>query len=348
MKSQFRATSPADAPAVAEFLQRVFDMGPGLPLTEPRHLYWKCWQECCGWPGSRGYMMTKEDEIVAHGTVVPLTYVSGDIRLRMAHLIDWAADPKSIGSGVTLMKRVAQMVDGVMAVGGSDMTQKVLPALGFKDWGEVTNFALPVRPLKRLKGQELSARTGAKFARSLMWWFQAPPVRTKGWTATPIPPEQLASSIVRWPRAGQGIAIVERTAETAAHLLRCPAAPMEFWSVANDGSSIRGYFLLAHVPGQARIVDFYIDSEEQEDWRILVQLAVAQARRNPAVAEVVSTGSDRFTRQALLDCGFRARGTYPLRVLVGKGIQLPAASVRFQMIDSDAAYLHENKIAYWA
>jgi len=101
-------------------------------------------------------------------------------------------------------------------------------------------------------------------------------------------------------------------------------------------------------PGQARIVDFYIDSEDREEWRILIQLAARQARQNPAVAEVVSLGSDPVTRQALIDCGFHARGNSALRLLPGEGVELPSGPIRFHMIDSDAAYWHENKYAYWA
>jgi hypothetical protein len=346
MKSQFRETSPQDTPAVGAFLQRIFDIDPSLPLIAPRHLHWKCWEERSDWPGSRGYVITQEGAIVAHGTVVPLSWVRGHQHLKMVHLIDWAADPKSVGCGVTLLNRIARLVDAVLVVGGSEATQKVLPALGFKTCGDVTNFVRPLRPLRRIAGQTPSVRLGAQFARSVLWSLQAPWVRTQGWTASRIAPEQLVSQAMRWPRTGEGTAIFERTADIIAYLLKCPVTPMELYSVAKDGSG-RGYFLLAHAPGQTRIVDFYVDSEDREAWRALIQLAVSQAARNPAAAEVVSVGSDAVTRQALLDCGFHARGNSALRLLPGKGVELGTGPIRFQMIDSDAAYLHENRKAYW-
>jgi hypothetical protein len=347
MKSEFRDTSPQDTPAVAAFLQRIFDIDASLPLIAPRHLHWKCWEERSDWPGSRGYVMTREGAITAHGAVAPLSCVSGQRHLKIVHVIDWAADPQSVGSGVTLMTRIARMVDGVLAVGGSEMTQKVLPTLGFKTCGEVTRFVRPLRPLGRVAGQKLSLRLGAQFARSLLWMLQAPSARIPGWTARRIAPDQLISEAMRWPRAVEGTAIFERTADLVAYFLRCPVAPMELYSVAKDGSD-RGYFLLAQTPGQTRIVDFYVDSEDRESWRAAIQLAVAQARRNPAAAEVVSMGSDPLTRQALLDCGFHARGNLVLRLLPGKGVELPAGPIRFQMIDNDFAYLHSNKNTYWA
>jgi hypothetical protein len=122
---------------------------------------------------------------------------------------------------------------------------------------------------------------------------------------------------------------------------------MELYLAEKDGSA-RGYFILAYAPGQARIVDFYVDSEDREEWRILIHLAALQARQNPAVAEVVSLGSDQVTRQALIDCGFHARGNSALRLLTGQGVELAAGPIRFHMIDSDAAYLHDSKYTYWA
>jgi hypothetical protein len=120
---------------------------------------------------------------------------------------------------------------------------------------------------------------------------------------------------------------------------------MELYSIAKEGSD-RGYFMLAYVPGQVRIVDFYVDSEDREAWRTAIELAVAQSGRNPTAAEVVSVGSDVFTRQALLDCGFHPRGSWVLRLRPGKGVELP--TIRFHLIDNDFAYLRGKGYTYWA
>ena len=347
MKSPFQETSPEDAPAVAAFLQRTLDLDPDVPLIAPRHLYWKCWEKRADWPGSRGYVLTRGGVIAAHVSVVPLSCMLGRARLRMIHPIDWAADPKSIGSGVNLLKQIAQLADAVVVAGGSEAAQKVLAAVGFKTCGEVTKFARPLRPLRRLAGQKASVRAGAQFARSLLWSLQAPSLRLEGWAASRVVPEQLVSQAVHWPRPGSGTAIFERTADTVAYFLKCPATAIELYAVLRDGAP-RGYFLLAHAPGQTRIVDFHVDAEDREGWRAVIKLAVFAAQRNPMAAEVVSVGSDSVTRQALLDCGFHARGNFPLRLLAGKGVDLPTQPIRFHMLDNDAAYLHSNQNAYWA
>lgn len=347
MKSQFQETCPQDAPAVAAFLERTLDLGPEFPLIAPRHLHWKCWEKRADWPGSRGYVMIREGAIAAHVIVVPLSCMVGQKRLRMIHPIDWAADPASIGSGVNLLKQITQLADAVLVVGGSEAAQKVLAAVGFKTCGEVTKFARPLRPLRRVAGQKPSLRSGAQFARSLLWSLQAPPLRPEGWVASRVVPEQLVSQAVHWPRPELGTAIFERTEDTVAYFLKCPVVAIELYSVAKDGVP-RGYFLLAHAPGQTRIVDFYVDSEDREAWRAVVEVAVFEAKRNPMAAEVVSIGSDSVTRQALLDCGFHARGNFSMRILPGKGVDLPTQPIRFHMMDNDYAYLHRNQNAYWA
>lgn len=348
MKLQFRPTSPEDAPAVAAFLQRIFRIEANLPVIEPRHMHWKYWDERPGWEGSRGYVLTREGTIVAHAALTPLTCVSGARRWRMAHLIDWAADPKSAGSGVYLLWQMAGLVDAILATDGTEVARKVQSAFGFRAGGEVTRFARPLRPLRRLAAQNLSLRTGAQFTRSVWWWLRQPPRRrSRGWTAGRVAAGETIPEFVRWPSAPAESALLERSAAAIAYLLNCPATRMEFYPVAK-GDRPYGYFLLAHAPGQTRIADFYADSEQREDWCALIELAVRQAKRNPAAAEVVSLGSDALTRDALLDCGFHARGSSAVHILPGKGVELPAAAIRVQMIDSDAAYLHANRSDYWS
>lgn len=347
MKSQFRATSPRDAAAVARFLQRVFRIDEDRPTVAPPHLHWKCWEARSDWSDSRGYAIFRENEILAHGTVVPLWCTSGGRRLKVVHLIEWAADPDSVGVGVRLLRQISRMVDVIIVVGGSPATQKILPVLGFETHGQVTRFARPLHPLRRLAGQDPSLRLAAQFARALVWSQRVPRVPVGGWSARPISADQTASAPIPWPGGRPGPTAFERTAEVMAYFLKCPATPMALFCVEKDGSP-RGHFLLAEAPGQVRLVDFSVDSSDPADWRVLVQLAVLQAKQYRRAAELVSVGSDPVTFGALSDCGFHARDSQPLRLLACGGSVLPETPVRFQMIDSDAAYLHRNHNDFWA
>jgi len=190
-----------------------------------------------------------------------------------------------------------------------------------------------------LSGGEWSARGIGRIARSLLWRIQAPPILTEGWSVN----REIAAL---WPRPNPELAVFERSRETLAYLLKCPAARMEFYTAMQAGAA-RGYFLLTSAPGQTRIADFYADSSAAEDWRAVVQLAVTSALTDRTVAEVVAFGSDSVTRQALTAAGFRTRGSSPLRVLPRQGVELPSAPIRLQMIDGDIAYLHDNTPNFW-
>jgi len=341
MKYSFRETSPEDSPAVAEFLQGIFSSPPGAPLTEPGHLYWKSWADAPGWQGSRGYIFENAGRIVAHGTVMPLPCADSTERLlRIVHVIDWAGEPKAVGSGVNLMKRIFQMCDGILAVGGSQMTQKILPMVGFRTCAQMTRFALPLRPLQRIAGQKMSARTIAQFGRSVLWSMQAPSMRVPGWSAERISPAGLAAFPSAWPRPTAGVTQFERSQASFEYLLGCPITPFELFAVSNS-SGVCGYFLLAYTPGQVRIADLHIDSMQPDDWTSLVKLAVTQARRRQDAAEVMSIASDDLTRQALERCGFHSREDVTVRILC-RHTDFPLGAMRLRMIDNDAAYLHRG------
>ena len=346
-KWQFRATSPADEDAVSSFLQRIWGRGPQEPGLEPRHLHWKNWLERPDWSGSRGYILTSQDEIVAHGTAVPLSFTAGGERYTIVHLIDWAAEPKSSGSGVALLKRMSQSADAMLTVGGSEMTQKILPALGFKVRGRAQRFVRPLRPLRRLTGQKLSARLGAQFARSLAWTWQAPRAQVDGWTMRRVTAEELVSQAIPWPKSSAGSMLFERTPALMAYYLRCPAARLEMHVVSKGGSTL-GYFVLAFAPAQARIVDLWVDSADRGDWCALVQLAVQQACQDQQVAEVISMASDPAGSQAFLDAGFHPRGTDALFLLASNRRELPEVPITFRMLDGDAAYLRTGSPEFWA
>ena len=71
MKPSIRPSTPADAPQLAELLGEVFGSGPHVPMFEPHQLHWKYWQKRDDCPGSRSFLLTQGDEILAHAGLVP-------------------------------------------------------------------------------------------------------------------------------------------------------------------------------------------------------------------------------------------------------------------------------------
>jgi hypothetical protein len=345
----FRPSTVADEGAIVALLRESLGLAPGHPTLDPNLLRWKYWEPRADWVGSRSYVYLRNGQIVAHGAVIPNVCLWQGHRITMLHVIDWAAKPDSGGSGVALMKQIGKLTDAMFAVGGSELTQQILPVIGFSGCDTtVTRYARPVRPLLRFVNPEYwSWRLAPQAMRGALWALTAPSRRDIEWNSHRILADQLTADSIIWPSAKSGIAAFERSNAAMSYLLRCPTTPMELYSVHGDGRP-RGYFLLAFAPAQARIVDCWIDSSDLTEWSAMVQLAVEQAKAHSQVQEVVSMCSDPILGAALLNRGFRIRQAIPMWLRVAGGAARPDAGIRFLMADSDEAFLHNGRNRMWA
>jgi hypothetical protein len=332
MKIEFRPTIPNDADGVASFLKKVFQLSDSSPLLDRAGMNWKYWSPYPGWEGSRGYVLERDHQIVAHGAVVPQVCLWAGERFPAFHLIDWAAAPDAAGTGTSLFLRLLKDTRAGYVAGGSQATRRLLPALGFRDFGMATRYARPVKPWRR---GARSAKDIARIGRSLLWTLQAPAARGSGVTGD-------VRKIV-WPvqRSDTDTIVMERTPELIEHFLKCPLAPMTFHAVEG------GYFMLAFAPGQARIVACRLDVNAPEALRSLYLTAAAEAAKHEDVFEVVTIASPSLLKQSLMDAGFHARGDVPLRFYSKAPPLDSATALRFQMLDSDAAYLHSGSVELW-
>ncbi len=346
-KTVFRPTGSEEAGAVAELLTRVFELPASACVTDRAHLNWKNWQDRPDWSGSRGYVLSRGQDLIAHGTVLPLPCVVEGRRLRLAHVIDWAADPNVVGAGVSHMRKFTTMVDGIVAAGGSDLAQKALPAMGFTSFDTLTRFSLPIHPLKRLAGQQPGRRLLLQFGRSVLWSMQARRASFEGWTAELVSPDQVSSAQFPVAAGLPGMAVFEHSRESLAYLTRCPVVRVEVYQVSRSDAA-QGYFVLSHAPGQVRLADCWLHSTNTADWQAVLQLAVDVARRDTSAAEIVTEANDELMKQSLTALGFHPRGEYPIRMLLARGVEFPAVPIRWQMINYDVVWLHEHKPEFWA
>lgn len=340
MSSSFRATSPEDREAIAAFFRDVWPDG-NLWLNDPETMAWKYWAPHPFWDGSRSYVLERDGAIMAHGAVLPASCVLGTNRFRAFHLIDWAAAPAAQGAGVSLFRRMMEQADAAYVVGGSPMTQRILPALGFRELGVATHFVRPLRPLAVFAHGTNKWRGAARAARALWWRTSAPSARSSGWTSVPGSGAEIAG--IAWRRASPQSAVLqlERTAESIAWFLKSPAARFRLYT------SRRGYFLLVFADRQVRIADAWVDSENGSDWRDLYLAAVAAAAGDPKAIEVTTTASNPRARAALADAGFHARGADPIRFLARRSLSHFSDGITgldFQPIDSDASFLGANQL----
>jgi hypothetical protein len=336
-----RPSTPEDAPAICALMQEV-----GLPPdTNPIHQYWKYWQPRADWPGSRSYVLTDGNELLAHAAVVPGACLSEDYRLRVLHMIDWAARPTAMGGGVQIMRYLANLTDAMLAIGGSSEARKIFPLVGYRDCGLVRAYVRPLRPTRLLRTPAGSAwRRLPRFARSVLWTLAAPRPSRGPWQVRRLTADGIDRVLTAAPRARPGVAVFERTVASYGHMLECPIVPVAAYALERSGR-VGGSFLLGFTPGQARLIDYWADSEDPADWRALLQCAVSEAKSVGDAAEIVAWGSDPLSHRCLLECGFHERFTLPVLL---RRKSPPGAILRVQMLDSDAAYLQETPAYLWS
>lgn len=336
MTRAVRPSTPADAEAIVALLSEA-----GLrPKIAPRELHWRYWLPRADWPGPRSYVVTDGSRLIAHGGLVPGTWLCGPRRVRVIHVIDWAAQRGAIGAGAMLMKYIAQQADLLIAIGGTDETLRMLPNLGFRPAGTVRGYGRTLHPWRLLHGAagQQRLRRLVRASGEAVRQLGAGHVRIKGWSVRQLAAESLGEIATALPSARAGIGIAERRLEQFAYALECPIAPMTLSRVESP-QGVRGYFLLASVPGQVRIGDCWMDSERLEDWSAMLGCALEQAAGDPQAAEIIAWGNDELTAAALRKCGFRGGRELPMQLRASVGVVTPAEPLRAQMLDSDAVYL---------
>jgi hypothetical protein len=339
-----RPSTPEDAAAIVELMRAA-----GLePHSDPRHLYWKYWQQRLDYSEPRSFVMTDGSRLLAHLAVVPGAFRYGDTRVRVTHMIDWAARREAAGAGIRLAKQVARMSDFALATGGSQHTRKIYPMIRYVECGRISGYARPLSALAILHRPIPSRwKLLPRMARSLLWSLAAPPADTAGWQLRRIETDEIERIDLPLPTPMPGKVVFERTPALLRHLLACPIVPIELYGLVKRGS-IGGYFLLSYAPGQARIIDMWMASEDPADWRALVYASVNQARSKRGLAELVVWSSDPNLSQILDGCGFHERLGLPISLRAPPDTTIPHDIMRVQMVDSDAFYLYTGGNELWA
>ena len=341
---QARPSRPEDAPGIIALMRQA-----GLvPHVDLGHLRWKYWQERTDFGEPRSFVLTDGRELLAHGAAVPGVLRWGSRRARAIHMIDWAARRDAVGAGVQLMKYVGSRTDFLFGIGGSAQTLKIMPLIGYRHCGTVAGYVRTLSPFALLR-QPTGKRwkLGPRFVRSTIWARSARAGAAGEWRARRIEPNEVERIVAALPNEGQPCAFLERSVEGLRHALACPIVQVELHAVERAGR-IRGYFMLSFVPGQARLADWWIDSDDLTGRRALLELAVTRAKSRPEIAEIVTWSSDPAIARDLVAGGFHERLTLPIYFRASSGIEVPTQGVRVQMLDNDAFYLHFDGGELWA
>ena len=344
MRTTIRPSVPADAADIIELLAEA-----GLqPNVEPQALNWKYWMPREDCSGARSFVATRGAQILAHAGVVPGSFVRTSRRFTVLHLIDWAARSNAAGVGVSLMKHVARLADALLAVGGSEQTRQILPHIGFQRCGTADGYVRVLHPLHVSGGSRApSWKLPPRLVRRILWRLSSPIVAPAGWSVSRVAPGEVKVLAEALPRAIAGTEIFERSEGLFRFMLDCPIVPMELYALKGP-NEVRGYFLLAFAPGQARIADCWVASDEADAWQALMHHAAAQAWRHSDVTELVCWSSDDVMTRSLAATGFHHRNQQPIFLrLAGLG-ETTTGRVRVQMMDNDAAYFYHGVAEVWA
>lgn len=344
-----KRTLPEDARTIIDVAQSAFGSIEGKPQYTPSGMQWKYWDPYPGWEGSRGFLLLKGDQAVAHGSAFPFQCIHKGRELRITQVLDWGSRKGVVGAGAVLMKRVGSGVDAVLAIGGSGDTLKMTGPLAFRNYGQVTAFVRPLRSLPLLwsvSGTLL--RRSARTARSVMWRVRSRPVNTSGWKARRMPPSDLTFLPVESGDPGSDAPRLIRTREQLEFLLRCPFTPISLYGV-EKGGVLRGYFLLAEAPAQVRIASCWLDpGSTPEDWAVLYELASGAARLVKKALEVVTVTNSGLRKEALTAAGFHMRHENPLNLMFTDPALAFDKPFVVEMIENDAAWLHNGKPSLYA
>lgn len=307
---RFRSTVPAERDRIAAFLQEIFKLAPGSPLLHPATLDWKYFGPHPLWEGdSRSYVLEQDGAYAGHGCASPVLFRQGDNSVRSFQMVDWASSGEVPGAGAFLYRSLLPKTDVLLAVGGSEDAQRILPHFRiFRQVESTFIYGLPLRPIRQIVRSQKNWKTPARLIRNWLWSRRRTNV-AGGWRSElvrePLPDWPFDSWLE--PLMASGIVPLRRSMEWLRYLVRCPSAPLSIFSIEHDGSC-RGYAAVSFVLNQARIVDLLISSHSELDWAHALSALTERIADMEAADEVFTRTSAPLFAKALLDVGFVQRG----------------------------------------
>jgi hypothetical protein len=345
MPFEFVKLETSEQPALREFLVNSFTEGATLTSFRSEVLAWKYFSRHPDWPEFRSLAIKQSGRIVAHGGIWPVRLQAQGRELRAIHLIDWAASRSAVGAGVYLLRKIAGLADLLINIGGSQDTLSVLPKLGYKRCGELLQYAQVIRPWLHLRTTpQKNWKVPMKFLRDFTRTLAAEAPVSEGWTAEKLTtfPDALRSEI-NGNSCDSTVSL--RTVAQMNHLLNCPAAKFSGYLV-REKEQLRGFFLLATIAHQARIVDVRLIGNERGSWPAMCNLAASTAAADPNIAEVTAASSVAPVQQAWSNAGFLRRRTDKIFSLDPGALILPNLPIDLSLVDSDLCIVRDPMFPY--
>ena len=347
MAFEFVPAQASEQEELIRFLVMTFRADPALISFRPDVVRWKYFSEHPDWPGPRSYVVKEnvkeKNEIVAHGGVWPVRLAGPAGAIRAIHLIDWAASRSAVGAGVFLLRKMATLADVMLTIGGSPDTRAVLPKLGYRNCGELRQYARVIRPWMQFRTTpEKNWKTPLKWLRNSVRAISGIGQVPAGWEASKV------AAFEGEPDSLTGITpniLSPRTSASLNYLLNCPAATFAAYTVSQS-QRLCGYFLIARIGRQARVIDLCVKSESQEAWNATCLLAAHTAAGDPEICEVVAASSIGPVQDAWLRAGFVERRREPIYCYDPRKVLPPGVPLDLNLIDGDQCFMTDPRSPY--
>lgn len=326
--------------AVRQFLAEVFQTGQDAPSLAEDLMRWKYHEPHPDWPQSRAFVLRKNGRIAAHVGIVPATWLTPACRVSCVVPIDWAADPLVPGAGAVLHRKLGSLAMTVLQIGGTAQARKMAGLLGLRPCGSLDYYVRVVRPWRqhRLRlGRDW--KSPLRLTRNSVWSLARLARPPRGWSADPVSAFENSMLPPVTPEILTAFTPPARSAALLNYMLHCPAAKFCGY-LLREGGRPRGFFLLSSVGPQTRIADLFVNSTEPAAWTAAYALASKAAQDLPETCEIAALASTPVSRQALLENGFRARGSDPAWLSDPGQLLDAAAPLHVTMLEWDGGYLY--------
>ncbi len=312
---------------------------PGATAISREFQRWKYWDPHPFFNSARSHVLTDESSIVAHACGWPVHLHGPFGEFPSVHLIDWAASRSVPGAGSRALRLFKADVAAVFSIGGSPMTRKILPALGFKSCNIINFMQRPLHPLyPALRDSPRDWKMPARVLRNLNRYAIPRLKIPTGWSVSAITPAEIADSLL--PRSSGMEAVSLRSAKVLEHMMACPAFQQARCYLLKQHEKPAAYFCLASVREQARLIDYGpsgLDTDGAEALGMAAQL-VGQSDFG-RMLEIVTTTTEQSVADGFRRAGFRSVGEEPINVLkLHRGLD-PIDHFRMTLADWDAACL---------
>ncbi len=138
----------------------------------------------------------------------------------------------------------------------------------------------------------------------------------------------------------------QRTVAGLNRILSCPAAEFSAF-VLHCSKRPCGYFLLAQVGKQTRIVDLRVDGNDATTWLAACSLATLTAAKMPDTAEIAAGFSLDIVNEAFAQAGFRSRGSLPIYCYDPKKVLGAEPLLDLSMLDGDLCFIADVQNPFW-